>query len=1427
LRSHGKISRHRKIKSKTKTRRLALERLESRLVLNGLPLLHSHPSAPVAVYLDFDGGTWHGEKGPYDTDGDSATFSASEAADITNAWTEIASYFSMFDVDVTTEQPNTAIQPTAWTLISNDMSGGAASFGFPSQGPTGANNSGDARNRTSGIAHEQGHVFHISHQAEFDLLGNLTRTYRTAQDNVGSIMGVDYAGKFAQWWLGHPPGSPSTIHDDIAIIIGQILANVPGSYTGDGFHPDDFGGDLGTPTSGDTLLTPTGGVWTTPGTIERMTDVDTFSFDWTGGHVAVESRAREGITNSQEVISSVGMDLYIFDSAGTLVGYDDVQTQDDHVVGLTMNLPADRYYVVVDSHGDYADLGDYDVTINGVASAGLDAPISGTDAVAGLVSVHSSSNYWSNIVLQLDNDDPTSTSVTVDRSTDGVHWSQVHTQAGYQASQIFTDTTIAPGETYFYRYGILGGSGGDRYSNRVIVQSSPQAVYDLTITPWQPDQMILNWRDVSGDTGYVIEQSTDGISYSVIATVPTNSNSYTPTGLTLETTYYYRVTTLGGDHGSDNAATVVSGTTPSDNVAPVAVDDTASTIEGYSVVIDVLANDSDPDSDPLSIDSFTQPANGTVVDNGDDTLTYTPDPGYLGSDPFDYTVSDGRGGLATATVTVDVLVPSQFTWQGGNDVWTAANWHDGTTAGQQPANNGEMIIRVPDSLVQVEQDFVSGSTGPAHSVNVGTNYIDGPTAAAGTAEAYYNSVTGELFFDVGANVGVIGIQTAGLINTGAVDDYLGTSAGQNDGSILAYLDFAGLPVGEDSVGLVLPPGLSAADIQFSYTPVGSSSVQANVLMIGVLDGPSSAADTAEALYDPSTGELFFDVGANVGVIGIGTAGLINTGAVEDYLGTTASQNDGSILAYLDFAGLPVGEDSVGLVLPPGLSAGDIQFSYTPNGGPSVQTNVTIIGSTWPDGSVATLEVDATLEVNSDVSIGLHGILSGTGTVQVGNQIQVKDGGTVAPGNSIGALTVLGDVTLANGSTLAVELSGSGSPTAGVNNDLLVANDLTLVGSPALQLDWIPGEVGNGMFGGIYTIATYSGTLVGDFANPTLSAVYDGTDASAYIDTTYGTGGIDYGSGTNDVITVKLKDLLVGDANLDGDVDVFQPDGNGDAQILSSYLGASFLDGPTAAPGTAEAIYNPLTGELFFDVGANVGVIGIGTAGLINTGAVDDYLGTAPGQNDGSILAFFDFAGLPVGEDSVGFVLPTGLSAEDILFSYTPTGGASVQTSIKLAIRVWGNGDFNLDGDVDVFQFDGNGDAQLLSSNLGTSLDVGASAATGIAEGPVFSAIASQEQASSAPLAVDSGMTSVIRNESKSRIDLGEKALRRESKVQPSEVDLLFSDFAHTAERHHGKDRETVLTLPMLDTEPVDDIWQGLWDDALLDVLEPDDLGWLA
>ena len=89
------------------------------------------------------------------------------------------------------------------------------------------------------------------------------------------------------------------------------------------------------------------------------------------------------------------------------------------------------------------------------------------------------------------------------------------------------------------------------------------------------------------------------------------------------------------------------------NDAPVAKNDTGAVRPGSSVSIPVLANDTDLDGDKLTVTKATA-GQGTVRILPDGSISYTPRPGFSGTDTITYIVSDGHGGFATATVTIVV-----------------------------------------------------------------------------------------------------------------------------------------------------------------------------------------------------------------------------------------------------------------------------------------------------------------------------------------------------------------------------------------------------------------------------------------------------------------------------------------------------------------------------------------------------------------------------------------------------------------------------------------------------------------------------------------------------------------------------------------------------------------------------------------------------
>ncbi|MCB1777190.1 MAG: cadherin-like domain-containing protein, partial [Candidatus Competibacteraceae bacterium] len=86
-----------------------------------------------------------------------------------------------------------------------------------------------------------------------------------------------------------------------------------------------------------------------------------------------------------------------------------------------------------------------------------------------------------------------------------------------------------------------------------------------------------------------------------------------------------------------------------------AVDDTATTAAITPVTINVLANDTPNTGVTVAVTSV--PAQGAAVRNADNTITYTPNAGFAGTDTFTYAITDSFGQTDTATVTVTVNPP--------------------------------------------------------------------------------------------------------------------------------------------------------------------------------------------------------------------------------------------------------------------------------------------------------------------------------------------------------------------------------------------------------------------------------------------------------------------------------------------------------------------------------------------------------------------------------------------------------------------------------------------------------------------------------------------------------------------------------------------------------------------------------------------------
>lgn len=491
---------------------------------NGLPLLNSVPGAPTAVFLDFDGYVDADENTlPYDTNGVPGTFSASEQADIREAWRQVASYFAMFNTNVTTVEPSV---PFSWSMITNSNQGvGYSYLQFNTGSPGSYSPSGDARTRQSGIAHEVGHNFGLSHQSDYDLFGEKIREYSSGFDSLhGPIMGVDYSQNIHKWFIGHPSESPSVVQDDVAAIAARIR---PFSG-GDGMRPDDYSNAVAAPRA----LVGSGGIYTAAGIIERIADLDAFSFASVGGQVLID------VVPPSPSMLDAKVELYT--AEGTLVAAADGSNNDQRL--NLPSLPAGTYVAVVRSHGDYGDLGLYNLSVRALADpvalpaveiSGLPAP---TNVVLGRSATTGITLSWDAVAG--------ATAYGVERSSDGAAWSQVVTVSTGTA---YTDAGTNGGRRYFYRVVSVDAANLRSVASDVSsLVTRPAGVSSLAVTAWRTNALILNWRDVSGETGYRVERQTSSSAntWATVATVGANVPSYTATGLSSGTSYRFRVTAL-------------------------------------------------------------------------------------------------------------------------------------------------------------------------------------------------------------------------------------------------------------------------------------------------------------------------------------------------------------------------------------------------------------------------------------------------------------------------------------------------------------------------------------------------------------------------------------------------------------------------------------------------------------------------------------------------------------------------------------------------------------------------------------------------------------------------------------------------------------------------------------------------------------------
>jgi Ca2+-binding RTX toxin-like protein len=314
-------------------------------------------------------------------------------------------------------------------------------------------------------------------------------------------------------------------------------------------------------------------------------------------------------------------------------------------------------------------------------------------------------------------------------------------------------------------YSITDGNGGTDSAIHTVmvtpVNDGPDAVNDSSVTDEDTAvtvDLLANDTDLDGDT-LTVTGATVPASQGTLVDNGDGTVTFTPVeNFNGTATISYSIT--DGNGGTDTAIHTIEVTPVND--APVAVDDIAETFEDEAVVIDLIGNDTDADGDPLNIGTVTVPAEqGTVVDNGDGTVTFTPAENYTGPASITYTVQDGQGGEDSGEAVVNVEVI------GVNDGPQAVD--DAVTTDEDTP----ITIDVLDNDFDIEGDDLS-ITAASVPADQGTVEIVGGALVFTPADDFNGEATityGITDTNGGADIGEV-IVTVTPVNDGpvAVDD---------------------------------------------------------------------------------------------------------------------------------------------------------------------------------------------------------------------------------------------------------------------------------------------------------------------------------------------------------------------------------------------------------------------------------------------------------------------------------------------------------------------------------------------------------------------------------------------------------------------------------------------------------------------------------
>ena len=395
------------------------------------------------------------------------------------------------------------------------------------------------------------------------------------------------------------------------------------------------------------------------------------------------------------------------------------------------------------------------------------------------------------------------------------------------------------------------------------------------------------------------------------------------------------ITYTVSDGNGGIATSTVTVTIRAANDAPVAADDNASVNEDQSVIIDVLANDSDLDGDTLTVTSASA-LNGAVVINPDGTITYTPDADFNGQDIISYEISDGEGGSSVAEVTVTVNAMNDAPDAQDDSVFVGKNASavidvlvndsdlegDSLTVTSASAANGSVVINADGTVTYTPNADYSGQDTISYEISDG----QGGTATAQVAVTVSTNtapvaVDDEAIVQAGTYSAIANII---LIPGGGIDNNRLTADDTDaDGDTLTIIEIDGQSLNGSALTV---PGSNGGF--FKVYPTGHAEFDATTGFESVAEGDSVTSSIIYTISDGRGGLASASV--TVTINGVND----NPNAVDDAIST--SESDSVIIDMLandsDVDGDVLSVSSVDTTNLTGLLVdnGDGTFTYDAN-----------------------------------------------------------------------------------------------------------------------------------------------------------------------------------------------------------------------------------------------------------------------------------------------------------------------------------------------------------------------------------------------------------------------------------------------------------------------------------------------------------------